>query len=314
MRDKRSQKEPTVLPISKSKCFKPKGGDYKVMFMPRKLMEEKLKQLLAEDVGQGDVTSEAVVPAGLKIEAVVLAKQAGVAAGIEEITIFMESLGLSVKAEVADGDEIRSGSVILNISGNARAILSAERTMLNLLSRMSGIATATRKLTEKLRKANLTAKVAATRKTVPGLQYFDKKAVLVGGGDPHRLRLDDMILLKDNHLAVTGSIANAVKKAKAASVNKKIEVEVTSIEDALKAAEAGADIVMLDNFSPRQVREAVEALKKAGFFRKILLEVSGGITEQNLMEYASAQVDVISMGALTHSAKALDISLEVTAT
>ncbi|MCW4054963.1 MAG: carboxylating nicotinate-nucleotide diphosphorylase [Candidatus Bathyarchaeota archaeon] len=282
--------------------------------MPRKLMEEKLKQLLAEDVGQGDVTSEAVVPAGLKIEAVVLAKQAGVAAGIEEITIFMESLGLSVKAEVADGDEIRSGSVILNISGNARAILSAERTMLNLLSRMSGIATATRKLTEKLRKANLTAKVAATRKTVPGLQYFDKKAVLVGGGDPHRLRLDDMILLKDNHLAVTGSIANAVKKAKAASVNKKIEVEVTSIEDALKAAEAGADIVMLDNFSPRQVREAVEALKKAGFFRKILLEVSGGITEQNLMEYASAQVDVISMGALTHSAKALDISLEVTAT
>lgn len=284
------------------------------MFMPRKLMEEKLKQLLAEDVGQGDVTSEAVVPAGLKIEAVVLAKQAGVAAGIEEITIFMESLGLSVKAEVADGDEIRSGSVILNISGNARAILSAERTMLNLLSRMSGIATATRKLTEKLRKANLTAKVAATRKTVPGLQYFDKKAVLVGGGDPHRLRLDDMILLKDNHLAVARSIANAVKKAKAASVNKKIEVEVTSIEDALKAAEAGADIVMLDNFSPRQVRKAVEALKKAGFFRKILLEVSGGITEQNLMEYASAQVDVISMGALTHSAKALNISLEVAAT
>lgn len=284
------------------------------MFMPRKLMEEKLKQLLAEDVGQGDVTSEAVVPAGLKIEAVVLAKQAGVAAGIEEITIFMESLGLSVKAEVADGDEIRSGSVILNISGNARTILSAERTMLNLLSRMSGIATATRKLTEKLRKANLTAKVAATRKTVPGLQYFDKKAVLVGGGDPHRLRLDDMILLKDNHLAVARSIANAVKKAKAASVNKKIEVEVTSIEDALKAAEAGADIVMLDNFSPRQVRKAVEALKKAGFFRKILLEVSGGITEQNLMEYASAQVDVISMGALTHSAKALNISLEVAAT
>jgi len=284
------------------------------MFMPRKRMEEKLKQLLAEDVGQGDVTSEAVVPAGLKIEAVVLAKEAGVAAGIEETTIFMESLGLSVKAEVADGDEIRSGSVILNISGNARAILSAERTMLNLLSRMSGIATATRKLTEKLRKDNLTAKVAATRKTAPGLQYFDKKAVLVGGGDPHRLRLDSMILLKDNHLAVTGSVENAVKKAKAASMNKKIEVEVTSIEDALKAAEAGADIVMLDNFSPRQVREAVEALKKAGFFRKILLEVSGGITEQNLLEYASAQVDVISMGALTHSAKALDISLEVAAT
>jgi nicotinate-nucleotide pyrophosphorylase (carboxylating) len=143
------------------------------------------------------------------------------------------------------------------------------------------------------------------------LLYFDKKAVVVGGGDPHRLRLDDMILVKDNHVAIAGSVENAVKKAKAASLSKKIEAEVTSTADALKAAEAGADIVMLDNFSPKQVREAVEALKKAGFFGKVLLEVSGGITEQNLLEYASTQVDVISMGALTHSVKALDISLEV---
>jgi len=282
--------------------------------MPRKVLEDKLKQILAEDVGQGDVTSEAVVPAGLTVEAVVVAKEAGVAAGIEETVIFAESLGLSVKAEVADGDEVKSGTVILKISGNARAILSAERTMLNLLSRMSGIATATRRLTEKLRKANLAVKVAATRKTAPGLLYFDKKAVVVGGGDPHRLRLDDMILLKDNHVAIAGSVENAVKKAKAASLSNKIEAEVTSVADALKAAEAGADIVMLDNFSPRQVREAVEALKTAGFFGKVLLEVSGGITEQNLLEYASTQVDVISMGALTHSVKALDISLEVTTT
>jgi nicotinate-nucleotide pyrophosphorylase (carboxylating) len=281
------------------------------MFMARKVLEEKLKQILAEDVGKGDVTSEAVVPAGLTVEAVILAKEAGVAAGVEETAIFMESLGLSVEAKVADGDEIRSGTVILKISGSARAILSAERTILNLLSRMSGIATKTRRLTEKLRKANLTAKVAATRKTAPGLLYFDKKAVLVGGGDPHRLRLDDMILLKDNHVAIAGSVENAVKKAKAASVSRKIEAEVTSVADALKAAEAGADIVMLDNFSPKQVREAVEGLKKAGFFGKVLLEISGGITEQNLLEYASEQVDVISMGALTHSVKALDISLEV---
>jgi nicotinate-nucleotide pyrophosphorylase (carboxylating) len=281
--------------------------------MPRKVMEKKLKQMLDEDVGQGDVTSAAVVPAGLTVKAVVLAKEAGVAAGIEETVIFAESLGLNIKAEVADGDEVKSGTVILRISGNARAILSAERTMLNLLSRMSGIATATRRLTEKLRKANLSAKVAATRKTAPGLLYFDKKAVLVGGGDPHRLRLDDMILLKDNHVAIAGSVENAVKKAKTAEFSKKIEAEVTSVADALKAAEAGADIVMLDNFSPKQVREAVEALKKAGFFGKALLEVSGGITEQNLLEYASAQVDVISMGALTHSVKSLDISLEVAA-
>jgi nicotinate-nucleotide pyrophosphorylase (carboxylating) len=283
------------------------------MFMPRKVLEEKLKQILAEDIGQGDVTSEAVVPAELTVEAEVIAKEAGVAAGIEEAVIFAESLGLSVKAEVADGDEIRSGTVILRISGNARTILSAERTMLNLLSRMSGISTATRRLTEKLRKANLTAKVAATRKTAPGLLYFDKKAVLVGGGNPHRLRLDDMILLKDNHVVIAGSVENAVKKAKASGLSKKIEAEVTNVADALKAAEVGADIVMLDNFSPKQVREAVEALKNEGFFGKVLLEVSGGVTEQNLLDYASAHVDIVSMGVLTHSVKALDISLEVTA-
>ena len=283
------------------------------MFMPRKVLEEKLKQILAEDVGQGDVTSEAVVPKDLTVEAEVLAKEEGVVAGIEETVIFAESLGLSVKAEVADGDEVKSGTVIMKISGNARTILSAERTILNLLSRMSGIATATRRLTEKLRKANLTAKVAATRKTAPGLLYFDKKAVVVGGGDPHRLRLDDMILIKDNHVAIAGSVENAVKKAKEYGSSKKIEAEVTSTEDAVKAAAAGADIVMLDNFSPEQVKEAVKALKKAGFFGKVLLEVSGGITEQNLLDYASAQVDIISMGALTHSVKALDISLEVSA-
>jgi nicotinate-nucleotide pyrophosphorylase (carboxylating) len=280
------------------------------MFVPRKVLEEKLKQMLAEDVGQGDVTSAAVVPAGLTAEAAVVAKEAGIAAGIEETVIFAESLGLSVKAEVADGVEVKNGTVLLKISGSAQTILSAERTMLNLLSRMSGIATTTRRLTEKLKKANSTAKIAATRKTAPGLLYFDKKAVLIGGGDPHRLRLDDMILVKDNHIAIAGSVENAVKKAKAALFNKKIEAEVTSTADALTAAEAGADIVMLDNFSPRQVREAVEALKKAGVFGKVRVEVSGGINEQNLLEYASAQVDIISMGALTHSVKALDISLD----
>ncbi len=281
------------------------------MFTPRKVVEEKLKQMLVEDVGQGDVTSEAVVPAGLMANAQVLAKEDGIAAGIEEIVIFAESLGLNIDAKVTDGDEIKKGTVILKISGNARVILSAERTLLNLLSRMSGIATLTRRLTEKLLKANLKAKIAATRKTAPGLLYFDKKAVLVGGGDPHRLRLDDMILLKDNHIVIAGSVERAVKKAKAVSADKKIETEVTSTSEALNAAESGADIVMLDNFSPEQVREAVVALKKAGFFGKILLEVSGGITEENLLDYALAQVDIISMGALTHSVKALDISLEI---
>jgi nicotinate-nucleotide pyrophosphorylase (carboxylating) len=282
------------------------------MFIPRKVLEEKLRQLLAEDVGQGDVTSAAVVPAGLTVNAEVIAKEAGAVAGIEETVVLGKSLGLSVKPEVSDGEKIRKGQTLLKISGDARTILSAERTMLNLLSRMSGIATVTKRLADKLDRAKAKAKIAATRKTALGLAYFDKKAVQIGGGDPHRLRLDDMVLIKDNHVAIAGSVEEAVKRAKqAASFSKKIEAEVTSTADALKAAEAGADIVMFDNFSPKQIRETVEALKKAGFFGKVLLEVSGSITEQNLLEYSSEQVDIISMGALTHSVKALDLSLEI---
>jgi nicotinate-nucleotide pyrophosphorylase (carboxylating) len=178
---------------------------------------------------------------------------------------------------------------------------------------MSGIATTTKRLTEKLRKTHAKAKIAATRKTAPGLLYFDKKAVLIGGGDPHRLNLSDMVLVKDNHIAVAGSIENAVKNAKQnASFSKKIEVEVARVTDVLKAAEAGADIIMFDNFSPKQIKEAVGLLKKAGFLGKILLEASGGITADNLLDYAAAQVDIISMGELTHSVRALDVSLEIT--
>ncbi len=280
--------------------------------MPRKILEERLKQLLAEDVGQGDVTSAVVVPVGLTVEAAVVAKEAGVAAGIEETMILAESLGLSVKTKVADGTELAKGQVIMKISGDAQAILAAERTMLNLISRMSGIATTARRLTEKLEKANSTAKIAATRKTALGLGYFDKKAVFIGGGDPHRLHLDDMILVKDNHIAIAGNVESAVKRAKQnASFSKKIEVEVTNVTDVLKAAEAGADIIMLDNFSPKQIREAVKALKKAGFFGKIMLEASGEITQRNLLEYAQTQVNIISIGELTHSARALDVSLEI---
>ena len=281
--------------------------------MPRKVLEGKLKQILAEDIGQGDVTTAAVVPSGLTAEAAVIAKEAGIAAGMEEAVILAESLGLKVKTEVADGEEIKNGQAIMKISGDARTILSAERTMLNLLSRMSGIATTARGLTEKLKKANAKAKIAATRKTAPGLLYFDKKAVLIGGGDPHRLHLDDMILVKDNHIAVAGSIENAVKRAKQnSSFSKKIEEEVARVTDALKAAEAGVDIIMLDNFSPKQIKKTVESLKKAGSFGKILLEASGGITAENLLEYAATQVDIISLGELTHSVRALDVSLEIT--
>lgn len=281
------------------------------MFIPRKILEEKLTKLLAEDLGQGDVTSSAVVPSECTAEAEVIAKAEGVAAGVEEATVLAESLGLQVNVEVADAEEVKNGQVIMTLCGDAATILAVERTLLNLLSRMSGIATSTRTLTEKIRKAKLKTRIAATRKSAPGLLYFDKKAIVVGGGDSHRLHLDDMILIKDNHIVLAGSLEAAIKSAKKnASFSKKIEAEVTNVEDALKAAKLGVDIVMLDNFSSAQVKEAVVLLKKEGF-GEVLLEASGGISSENLIEYASAGVDLISLGELTHSVKALDISLEI---
>ena len=283
------------------------------MFVPRKIIEKRLLAMLTEDIGQGDVTTAAIVPERQTVEASIIAKESGTVAGIEETLILAEALGLEGEAYVSDGAEIKRGQAFLKVSGDAQTILSAERTMLNLLSRMSGIATATKRLVEKLREARMATKVAATRKSAPGLLYFDKKAVLLGGGDPHRLHLDDMILIKDNHIAVVGSVEAAVKKAKLhASFTKKIEVEVTKVSDALLAAQVGADVVMLDNFSPKQIKDTIVAFKKTGFYGKVLLEASGGINEENILEYASTGVNVISIGALTHSVKALDISLEIT--
>ena len=281
------------------------------MFIPRKILEDKLLQILAEDIGQGDVTAQAIIPPNLSVKGIIVAKDEGVVAGIEETVIFAEFLGLEVRAKVADGEKINNKQVLMEISGDAQTILSIERTLLNLLSRMSGIATATRILADKLERAGMKARIAATRKSAPGLLFFDKKAVIVGGGDPHRLHLDDMILIKDNHLAIVGSIENAVKEAKkTASFTKKIEVEVVEPEEAVKAAKAGADIVMLDNFSPKKAKETSAMLKEAGF-RDVLVEISGGITKEALLEYAEANIDIISLGEITHSVKALDISLEI---
>jgi nicotinate-nucleotide pyrophosphorylase (carboxylating) len=282
------------------------------MFVPRRILEEKLTKLLADDIGQGDVTSAAIAPAECTAEAEVIAKARGVVAGVEEAAVLAEALGLQVQVEVDDGENVKEGQTLMSVAGDAKTILTVERTLLNLLSRMSGVATATRRLTDKLKKAKLSTRIAATRKSALGLLYFDKKAVWVGGGDPHRLHLDDLILIKDNHIVLAGSLEAALKSAKQnASFSKKIEVEVTAAADALKAAELGADIILLDNFSPSQVKDAVALLKKAGFFGKVLLEASGGITEENLLEFAAAEVDLISLGELTHSVKALDISLEI---
>ncbi len=161
------------------------------MFIPKRIVEEKLKQILADDIGLGDVTTSAVIPANLIVNAEVVAKEAGIIAGIDEATLLAECLGLTVKAKVADGERIRNKQVLMQVSGDAQTILTVERTLLNLLSRMSGIATKTRSLTEKLERANMKTKIAATRKSAPGLLYFDKKAVVLGGGDSHRMHLDD---------------------------------------------------------------------------------------------------------------------------
>jgi nicotinate-nucleotide pyrophosphorylase (carboxylating) len=282
------------------------------MFIQRKILEEKLQKMLAEDVGQGDITTTLIVPPETRAEAEIIAKEAGFIAGIEEAKILLESLGIKVKALVSDGERINDKQVLMKISGDTQTLLSTERILLNILSRMSSIATTTRKLIERLQKNGFKTRVACTRKTAPGLLYFDKKAVLLGGGDTHRLHLDDMVLIKDNHIKVVGNVEKAVKKAKEkVSFSKKIEVEVTNANDALTAAKAGADIIMLDNFSPKQIERAIKLLRREGFFGKVLLEASGGITSENIVEYASTGVDVVSLGEITDSPKALDISLEI---
>lgn len=282
------------------------------MFIPRKILEEKLRAMLTEDLGEGDITTSLIVPAQIIAEAEVISKKAGTVAGVEEAVTLTESVGLEAEAKIKDGDKIRPHQILFTIRGNAQTILAIERTLLNVMSRMSGIATATSSMIEKIQKAGANVRVACTRKTAPGLLYFDKKAVILGGGDPHRFRLDDMILIKDNHIAIAESVAKAVRKAKEnASFSKKVEVEVTRIDDVLPAVQAGADIVMLDNFSPKQVKNAVCMLRKKGLRDKILIEASGGITEKNILEYASKGVDIISVGALTSGSPALDMSLEI---
>ena len=283
------------------------------MFLPRKIIEEKLYEFLKEDLGQGDVTTSILIPDGTRVEAEIIAKESGVIAGIEEAKILLEGLGVKVEAKVKDGQKISSGKTIMKLEGDAKTILAAERTVLNLISRMSGIATQTNKIIRKVRAAGYKTRIACTRKTAPGLEYFDKKAVWLGGGDPHRLHLDDMILIKDNHIAIIGNVKEAIKIARRkASFSKKIEVEVSSVNEAVEAAKAGADIIMLDNFTPKDIKKTIEKLQKKKFRKRVLIEASGKINVENILEFASAGVDIISLGSLTHSVKALDISLEIT--
>jgi len=283
------------------------------MSLPKKVLEEKFRKFVEEDAGHGDLSTFYTIPRGTVVEAVVIAKERGIISGIEEALDFAETFGLQAKALTRDGSKIAPKARIMLIEGDAATLLTIERPLLNLLSRMSGIATYTNRLVEKIRKVGCKTVVAATRKTVPGLAYFDKKAVIIGGGDPHRWGLDDMILIKDNHVAVAGGVKQAVSRVRGkASFSKKIEVEVRGLSDVLVAAKAGVDVIMLDNFTAKQAQEAVDLLKANRLRDRVLVEASGGITEESLLKYARAGVDIVSLGEITQSVKALDASLEIT--
>ncbi len=282
------------------------------MLLPKRVVEEKLLRFLEEDVGQGDITTFLAIPQGTTVEAEVVMKESGLVAGVEEALALCESLNLRAKALVPEGAHVEPVASILHIVGDAKSVLSAERTLLNVLSRMSGIATVTSRLVKKVRTAGYRTCIACTRKVAPGLGYFDKKSVFLGGGDTHRMHLDDLVLIKNNHQKIVGSVGNAVRKIhEAVSFSKKVEVEVTSAEDALEAVEAGADVVMLDNFSPTEVKETLIFLAKKGVRSKVLIEASGGITRKNILEYVATGVDIVSLGEITHSVRALDMSLEI---
>jgi len=267
-----------------------------------------LLRFVEEDAPFGDVTSEAVIPEGTKARAVIIARQSGVIAGVEEAKALFEHFDVKVGVQKRDGEEVREGDVIIELLGDARAILLVERTALNVMGRMSGIATEVRKLVERVKAVNPKVRVAGTRKTL--LKPIDKRAILIGGGEPHRFSLSDAILIKDNHLALV-PLEEAIRRAKTFSIYKVVEVEVETLEDALKAAKAGADVIMLDNMTPEQIEDVLEALKHEGLREKVKIEVSGGITPENIEEYAGLDIDVISLGALTHSVKNFDVSLEI---
>ncbi len=282
------------------------------MFLPDLILREKLRKMLEEDVGFGDITTEIIVPENLKVKAQIIAKESGVIAGIEDISVLFKELNINIESAISDGSKVNAGTVIMEIEGPAKSILTCERTILNLLMRMSGIATLTHQMIREAKKVNPKVIVAGTRKTAPGLRYFDKKAIKIGGGDTHRLRLDDCILIKDNHVVIAGGVKEAIKRAKeAVSFTKKIEVEVQSMEDALAAAKEGADIIMLDNMKPEEIKKVIKKLKEEGLREKVLIEASGRINLENIKEYASTGVDIVSLGYITHSVKSLDISLEI---
>ena len=275
-------------------------------------MDEIIKYMLREDEGYGDITSNALIPENKIFYAKLISKDDGILAGIEIIKEMFLEYGIKIISSKNDGDKIAKGDILLELEGNARKILLLERTALNLLMRLSGVATVTNRIVSKVHEVNPKIRVAGTRKTAPALQKFDKLAIAIGGGDTHRNALDDMVLIKDNHIAVVGSVKEALRLAKENnSFSKKIEIEVESIDDAIIACENGADIVMLDNMSPELALNTLNALEEKDLRKDVLIEISGGITEENILDYAPLDVDIISLGSLTHATPSLNFSLDM---
>ena len=273
-----------------------------------------LLNFLREDIGRGDITSNSVLKPNLLASSTILCKDSeqAVVAGLREVGIVFDLCKCSCKSLVDEGSIVSHGNEVMKIKGRARDILKAERTALNLLMRMSGIATETKKFVEVVKKISKDIEIAGTRKTAPGLRSFDKKAIKIGGGRAHRNSLDEMVLIKDNHLVLTGSIGESISSAKKLVGNNiKVECEVTDLQSAIEAINFGADVIMLDNFSPQEVENANRVLKELGLRQKCLLEISGGISLANVSQFAKSNPDIISVGSLTHSVKSVDFSLEV---
>ncbi len=272
-------------------------------------MRSKLSEFLKEDIGTGDITSELVVPADATARGEIRAKEPCVLAGAREAKEVFGELGAEARLLREDGEELAAGTVVLEVEGPARALLSGERLALNILMRMSGIATLTRTLVDRCREINPHVRVAATRKTTPGFRDFEKRAVAIGGGDRHRSGLDDAVLIKNNHIRMAGGVVEALRRARSVSFTKKVEIEVESAEDAYAAVDNGADIVMLDNMAPDEARPLAAELRARR--PDVVIEVSGGITPDNVALHAD-YADIISLGWLTHSVRSIDFSMTVT--
>jgi len=264
------------------------------------IIEKKIREFLEEDCSFCDISSEFILNEK-KTSAKIVAKSSGYVSGLEEIKVVYDILGVDLQLKKKDGKRVEKGETIVLLEGFPRDILLGERVALNLLTHMSAITTSTRFYVDKIKKLGKKTRIACTRKTLPGLRIFEKKAVVLGGGDTHRFSLDDMILLKDTHLRYyDGNVEKLLLDVKAnASFSKKIEVELEKVEDVLIAAQNEADIIMLDNMDPDKAKEAINLLTENGLRKKVLIEISGGVDKENLEDYLKCEPDIISTSKIT---------------